>query len=74
MLKQSVQGQHHIENVKSTYDWHDFEFQMNRFFHVVPKEEVCITSRNPLWRSVVYPRIMITAILWFALTVVDLIN
>ena len=27
MLIRNVQGQHHIENLKCTWNWHDFEFQ-----------------------------------------------
>ena len=27
MLIRNIQGQHHIENLKCTWNWHDFEFQ-----------------------------------------------
>ena len=33
----NIQGQHHIENMKSTGIWLDFELQMLRFLHIVPK-------------------------------------
>ena len=33
----NMQGQHHIENMKSTAIWLDFELQMLRFLHIVPK-------------------------------------
>ena len=29
-----------------TGNWHDLEFQIYGFLHVVPKEEKCITSHN----------------------------
>ena len=52
------------KNVKSTCNWHDFELQMDGFLHIVSKEEMCITSHNPLWGSMVYRRIMTVAFLW----------
>ena len=48
------------KNMKSSCNWHDFEFQTHRVFHIVPKGEVCIT----LWRTMVYRRIMTKASLW----------
>ena len=43
-----MQGQHHIKNVISTYNWHAIEFQMHGLFHIVPKGELCIISHDPL--------------------------
>ena len=64
MLIRNIQGKHHIWNVKSTCYWHDFELQMHRFLHIVSKGEMCITSHSPVWRSMVYRRIMTAAFLW----------
>ena len=41
-------GQHHSCDVKSTCNWHNFEFQMHGFPHIVSKGEMFITSHNPL--------------------------
>ena len=51
ILLQKIQGQNHIENVKSTCIWHDFEVLTPGFFTLI-----CITSRNTLWCSVVFRR------------------
>ena len=52
-----MQRQDYFKKVKSTCNWYDFKFQ-TVFFHIVPKGDMCITPLNPLWRSVVYRRIM----------------
>ena len=69
MLIGNLQGQHLIENVKSTCNWHAFEFQTHNFSHI---HLVFITSHNPLWCSVVYRRIITAASLWSFQTVVEL--
>ena len=58
MLIRNIQNQHHSWNVKSTCNWHYLKLQMHGFLHIVSKGEMCITSHNPLWRSMVYHRIM----------------
>ena len=59
-----VQYQSNIKNVKTTCNRHNFEFQTHGFLHIVPKEEVCITSHNLMRRSMVYGRILTAAFLW----------
>ena len=58
MLIGNIQGQHHSWNVKFTCNWRDFELQVHGFLQIVSKGKMCITSHNPLWRSMVYRRIM----------------
>ena len=64
MLKRNVQGHHHSWNVKYTCNWHAFELQMHWFLHIMSNGKMCITSRNPLWRSMVYRRKMTAAFRW----------
>ena len=44
--------------------WRCYVVSNNTLFLIMSKGEVCITSHNPLWRSMVYRRIMTAASLW----------
>ena len=54
MLIRNIQSQNHIENVKSTCYWQNFELKTHTFSHIVLQGEMCITSHNPLWRMYIF--------------------
>ena len=56
ILIRNIKVQHQIKNMKSTCNWHEFEFQTYLFHPIVQKGEVWITSHNKLWCNMVYFR------------------
>ena len=59
ILIRNIQGQQQIKDVKSTCNWHDFKVLFHGLLEIVRKGEVCITSRKPFWRSVVYGHVIL---------------
>ena len=56
---------HYIHIHMSFTQWQWFWTSNSRFLHMLQKElKMCITSHNPLWRSMVYRKIMTAAFLW----------